>query len=211
MGPGLESGSRASCRKEPTPTSRAAAPRVTDQQNPAQPVTDLPEDSSPTPGSPQPLTPGPHHPVGLSEHSFLHLTAVNLVWSLSWSCLGWGLPSIQIHVGSRAHSIPRPLLRACRRKGLFFPAKRWNFPDRDRIHAPAVEAQNLNTGPPGKSRKSLSKTWTTLFPFHKETSGKPMFDSSHPPGKLFLLLARSADPSSFSPCCGYQEAQAHIT
>ena len=68
------------------------------------------------------------------------------MWPPSPSCLGWGLLSVQIHVDSRAHGIPRPLLRDCRRKGLFLATlhSRWNFPDRDQIHAPAAEAQNLN-------------------------------------------------------------------
>ena len=68
-------------------------------------------------------SPSPHvptTPVGLSECPSLHLTTINLVWSLSWSCLGWGLLCVQIHMDSSAHSIPRPLLRDCRRKGLFF-------------------------------------------------------------------------------------------
>lgn len=38
----------------------------------------------------------------------------------------------------------------------------------------------LTTGPPGKSGKSLLKTWTALLPSDKETSDKPASDSGHP-------------------------------
>lgn len=57
-------GAEPAAGKSPPPTSRAATPRVTDQQKPSPASYRPAEDPSPAPGSPQPLTPGPHHPRG---------------------------------------------------------------------------------------------------------------------------------------------------
>ena len=130
-------GNRASCRKEPTPTSRAGPISQGHRPTETQPSQLQAFLETQLLAHPQPLTPRiPPPSVGLREHPFLHLTIVTPAPNerghraseqVSGSCPR-GL-SVQVHVGFQIQKvkvsvqltpclmeIPRPLLRDLREK-----------------------------------------------------------------------------------------------
>lgn len=131
-------GNRASCRKEPTQTSRAGPVSQGCRSTETQPSQVQACLETQLLAHPQPLTPWiPPPSAGLREHPFLHLTIVTPAPSERGhraseqvsGVLSQGLLSVQVHVGFQIQKvkvsaqltpclteIPWPLLRGLRKK-----------------------------------------------------------------------------------------------